>query len=117
MQLYETLTFSSVVSSALFLFGSIKLNHSQPTTGHKLLIGGFAILTLTRILFLAQVLEIISDPLRISSSTGSIDMQWLYWGQYTLQLTANSIITVGLILSARKLYQTMKPRFLPIHDN
>ncbi len=121
MDLYEISSFLKLACFVLFWFGAIKLNNRKPTTSHKMLVLGFAILTVTNLLFVAQLRGVI-----VISYLPHYEQQWntgkawepwhkwYYWARLFMQLAGYVIATVGLVLSARGIYQKMKTHSPPM---
>ena len=96
----------------LFFFGAIKLRKNNNTRARRLLVLGFAIVSLTSIFSLAQYLEVFElnyDPY-MENNYGMSGWQrpaWtrlhklIYWGVFWINLCGEAIAALGFFLEAK----------------
>ena len=113
--IYEIVQYGWLISPPIFLFGAIKLSKSHPSTGCRLLIIGFGLLTLHSVIKWAQYLalfEIHYNPSYDIDGSGTtwinvhegLDLdKWAYWLVFAFQALGYIISACGFFSLSRKL--------------
>lgn len=123
--IYLLIQYAWLIPPILFLFGTIKLNKNTVSTGKRLLLIGFGLLTVYSVVTLAQYLHLFviyynpsyeiagSGTIWFNSYDGIDIDKWLYWGIFATRNLGYTVAAFGFFIECRSRHYSLQQDIYP----